>query len=165
MDDETDDMLRDNLWRTLQSVSDWIRVADAKAGAALAIDGALLAITAARLRGTTALSSTATVGSSLTIAVAALSGLLAIWSVVPRTRWLRANSMVHYGTIAAFSTSGAYHKAAVAAFSEPDGIVEALTAHIWTISRSARRKYRLVTLAIQLLVVAMALALASMLVR
>lgn len=163
MDDDSN--LRDDLWRTLQTVSDWIRVADAKAGAALAIDGVLLAIITARLRATAAPSALAVAGSSATIAVAAVSALLAIWAVVPRTRWLRANSLVHYGTIAAFGTASAYRTAAVAAFTDPNGVVEALTAHIWTISRSAVRKYRLVTLAILLLVVAMVLALASMLVR
>jgi hypothetical protein len=36
--------MREDLWRTLQVVSEWIKVADTKAGACVAIDGDLLAL-------------------------------------------------------------------------------------------------------------------------
>jgi hypothetical protein len=143
---------KDDLWRTLQAVSEWIRVADAKAGATLAVDGVLLALLAGRLRGTPTPPLPAAVGLSLALIAAAVSGLLAIWTVVPRMKRLGANSMIHYGAIAAFDSAASYHKAAISLADDPDGVPLALTQQIWTISRSAKRKYHLVTWAIRLLV-------------
>src|SRR5688500_890391 len=102
--EDTPEATREDLWRTLQSVSDWIRVADAKAGATLAVDGVLMALLAGRLRGTTTLSGISTLSFFIGIGLAAVSGLLAIWAVVPRTKRLGADSMVHYGKIATFES-------------------------------------------------------------
>jgi hypothetical protein len=144
--------VREDLWRTLQTVSEWIRVADAKAGATLAVDGVMLALLVGRLRGIPTPSAVPAAGFSAAVILAAVSGLLAIWTVVPRTRRLGAASMVHYGTIAGFGSAVTYHSAAVALLADPDAVAKALTDHIWTISRSAKRKYLLVTWAIRLLV-------------
>lgn len=154
---------REDLWRTMQTISDWIRVADAKAGATLAIDGVVLALLSGRLRGPTGLSAASTVSLSLGVALAAASGLLAIWAVVPRTKRLRADSMVHYGTIAAFESAAAYHDAALALHADPEALSKALTGHIWIISRSARTKYLLVIWAIRLLAATLIVGLVALL--
>ncbi len=73
--DDTSDMTREGLWRILQTVSEWIRVADAKAGATLAVDGVMLALLVGRLRGTPAPRTLATVGLHGAIALAVLSGV------------------------------------------------------------------------------------------
>lgn len=165
MENEPDGMLLESYWRTLHAVSEWIRFADAKAGATLAIDGVLLAIVTARLQAPPTPPTLVSVGSLAAIAVAAASALFALWTVIPRAKKLRTISIVHYGTIARFGTYAEYHKAATAAFTEDGRSAKELAAYSWALSRSAARKYQLVTIAIQLLVVAMALALASMLVR
>src|SRR5262249_29161224 len=95
VDTASPDVVRDSLWRTLQIVTDWIKVADTKAGAALAVDGVMLAIFTARLRSTPAASTISTAGLLIAIALAAASALFAVWTVVPRARRLQANSMVH----------------------------------------------------------------------
>lgn len=143
---------KDDLWRTLQAVSEWVRVADAKAGAILAVDGVLLALSTGRLKGTPTPPVPAAVGLSIALTAAAVSGLLAVWTVVPRMKRLGATSMIHYGAIATFDSAASYHNAAVSLAEDPDGITMALTQQIWTISRSAKRKYHLVTWAIRLLV-------------
>jgi hypothetical protein len=146
---------RDDLWRTLQTVSDWIRVADAKAGATLTVDGVVMALLASRLRGSTPMPFISTLGLSTGIGLAAVSGLLAIWAVIPRARRLGADSMVHYGTIAAFESAAAYHDATLALHANSDVLAEALTKHIWIISRSARIKYMLLIWGIRLLAVSL----------
>jgi hypothetical protein len=145
----------DDLWRTLQIVSEWIRTADTKAGATLAIDGAVLAVAASRLRGSPAPGVPAVVALSVAVALAAVSVLLAIWTVVPRARRLGTDAMSHYGTIAAFRSAAEYRTAALAVLAEPDELAKNLTQHIWAFSRAAARKYRYVTWAIRLLAGAM----------
>jgi hypothetical protein len=144
--------VKDDLWRTLQTVSEWVRVADAKAGATLAVDGVLLALLTGRLRGAQAPSALMTAGLSVALTAAAVSGLLAVSAIVPRMKRLGADSMIHYGTIAAFGSARSYHEEAVALISDLEAASRALTQHIWIISRSAKRKYHLVTWAIRLLV-------------
>ncbi|MGC7102747.1 Pycsar system effector family protein [Amycolatopsis lurida] len=137
-------------------MSDWIKVADTKAGATLAVDGAILAVTAARLRGSPALNVPAILVSSMAIALASASVLLAIWTVLPRARSLGTESISHYGTIAAFSSPAEYRTAALTTtLNDLDQLSKNLTQHIWAISRAATRKYQLVRWAIVLLAGAM----------
>lgn len=51
MAEEISEGAPEGLWRTLQTVSDWVKVADAKAGATLAVDGVILELLAGQLRG------------------------------------------------------------------------------------------------------------------
>ncbi len=146
-----DGEVHDDLWRTLQIVSEWIRTADTKAGATLAIDGAVLAVTTARLRGAPSPGLPAVIALSAAIALAAASVLLAIWTVVPRARRLGTEAISHYGTIAAFGSAAEYRAAALAVLAEPEVLAENLTRHIWAFSRAAALKYRFVARAIWLL--------------
>ena len=95
MDEPAD--LTDDLWRILGSISDWVRFADAKAGAALAV-----------------------VVLSIGLALAALSALAAVWTVVPRMRKLGADSMIHYGRIASFDTAESFAAELREPLSDPD---------------------------------------------
>lgn len=153
----------ENLWRILQVVSEWMRVADTKAGATLAVDGAILAVATARLRGSPAPAVPAVVALSLVVALAAASILLAIWTVVPRVRYLSVDSIAHYGAIAAFDSAGSYRAAALATLADLDDLAESLTEHIWTLSRTAMRKYLLLTWAIRLLAGAMLVGVVALL--
>lgn len=153
----------ENLWRTLQVVSEWIRVADTKAGATLAVDGAILALVTARLRGSPTPAVLTVVALSVVIALAAASILLAIWTVVPRARRLSIGSIAHYATIAAFDSAASYRAVAVATFTDPDGLSRNLTEHIWAFSRTAMRKYLIVAWAIRLLAGAMVVGVVALL--
>jgi hypothetical protein len=150
-----DDAVHDDLWRTLQIVSEWIRTADTKAGATFAVGGAVLAVAATRLRGSPAPGVPAVVALSVAIVLGAASVLLAILTVVPRARRLGTEAISHYGTIAAFGSAAEYRAAALVILGEPEALAENLTRHIWVFSRAAERKYRSVTWAIRLLAAAM----------
>jgi hypothetical protein len=144
--------MRLDIRHTLQTVSEWVRFADTKAGATLAVDGVMLALFSGRLRGEPKPEHLATFAFAGAIVLATVSGLLAAWTIVPRTRRLRAESLVHYGTIANFDSAERYRVAALESLAEPNEFAKTLTAHIWTISRAADRKYVLVTWAIRFLV-------------
>jgi hypothetical protein len=156
---------REDLWRTLQVVSEWIRVADAKAGACIAVDGVMLALFAARLRGSPDPSVLAGIVLFSATGLAALSALIAVWTVLPRARRLGAKSIVHYGTIAAFDSSTSYHAAAFKVMSDPNEFAKNLTQHIWTMSRAADHKYFLVNWGIRLLIGAVAAGAIALLLR
>ncbi|UOX88640.1 DUF5706 domain-containing protein [Amycolatopsis sp. FBCC-B4732] len=85
---------------------------------------------------------------SLAVALGSVSVLLAIWTVVPRAKWLKTRSVAHYGTIAAFTSAGDCRTAAQAILGDPDRLAENLAQHIWALSKAAQRKYRFVTWAI-----------------
>ncbi|MEV6827215.1 Pycsar system effector family protein [Amycolatopsis sp. NPDC051102] len=136
-------------------MSEWIRVADTKAGATLAIDGAVLAVAASRLRGSPAPGVLALVALSGAVVLGSVSVLLAIWTVIPRAKRLGIDSICHYGTIAAFRSAAEYRANVMEILATPDSLADNLTRHIWTLSRVADRKYRCVTGAIRLLAGAM----------
>jgi hypothetical protein len=150
--------MREDLWRTLQVVSEWIKVADTKAGACVAIDGALLALLAGQLRTGSDPQIVEIVMLAIAVILAAASGLVGVWAVLPRARRYGVHSIAHYGTIATFDSAASYQDAAVDIFSDPDDFAKSLAAHIWALSRVAMRKYILVTWTIALLVAAAAAA-------
>lgn len=149
--EENSEGTREDLWRTLQAVSDWVKFADAKAGATLAVDGVILALLAGHLRGFPRPEFSTIVALFCAIALAAFSGLLAVWAVMPRLRRLGADSMMHYGTIANFEDVDTYCAAAIATLTNPDKFAKTITSHIWTISRVAAHKYHLIIWSIRFL--------------
>ncbi|WP_103348521.1 Pycsar system effector family protein [Amycolatopsis sp. CA-128772] len=165
MGSDADRTAHDDLWRTLQIVSEWIRTADTKAGATLAIDGAILAVVTSRFRDSPGPGVLAVIALTAAIALGSASVLLAIWTVVPRARWLKTESISHYGTIAAFRSAADYRNAAATILADTDRLAENLSRHIWAFSRAAVRKYRFVTAAIQLLAGAMLLGALGLLLR
>ncbi|MFS8096730.1 DUF5706 domain-containing protein [Lentzea alba] len=161
MDERAD--LIDFLWRTLGGVSDWVRFADAKAGAALAVDGVMVVLLAGRLTRTPAPGAFVAVILSAALALAAVSALAAVWTVVPRMKRLGASAMIHYGTLASFDTAEACTAAFKAKLADPDEMISVLTTQIWTLSRAADRKYKLVGTSVRLLAGALAVGLLGVL--
>lgn len=153
----------DDLWRILASISEWIRFADAKAGAALAVDGVMLVLLAGRLTRVPPPAAYVAVIFSVALALAASSTLAAVWTVVPRMKRLGANAMVHYGTVAAFGTVDEYTSAITQMLSDPAKLSGALSEQIWTLSRAAAHKYKLVGTSIRLLACALAVGLVGLL--
>lgn len=162
--EEISEGTREDLWRTLQTVSDWVKFADAKAGATLAVDGVILALLVGRLRGFPKPEFSTIVALFCAIALAAFSGLLAVWAVMPRTRRLGADSMVHYGTIAKFDSATSCCAVAIATLTNPNEFAKTITGHIWTISRVAEHKYLLVIWSIRFLAGALAVGVLTLLV-
>jgi hypothetical protein len=143
----------DNLWRTLEFVSEWVKFADAKAGAILAADGVLLALLIGQLDDSRR-SAVALAVLRCAIACAVSSGILAVWAVVPRVHSSGSDSLIHYGRISKFASFENYRDTVTAAHAAGDEIPTALMLHIWTLSRVARHKYRLISWAVRLLAAA-----------
>lgn len=70
--------------------------------------------------------------------------------------------MVHYGEIATFESADSYHDAIVDLVRDENGLSRQVSQHIWTLSRSAQRKYRLVARSIHFLAGALAIGIASL---
>ncbi|MEU8899292.1 Pycsar system effector family protein [Nocardia sp. NPDC048505] len=152
---------QETLWRTLHTVSEWVKFADAKAGATLALSGAMLALLSGRLREVPEPPTASLIMLYVSVALAGVSALLAVWTVLPRTRRLGANSLIHYGTIARFASAEHYRTAMLAALADPAAFDAALAHHVWTIARAATRKYVLVTWAIRFLAAALVVGVAT----
>jgi hypothetical protein len=152
----------DDLWRILGSISDWVRFADAKAGATLAVDGVMMVLLAGRLTRTPSPTAVAVIVLSIALTLAALSALAAVWTVMPRMRTLGADAMIHYGRIASFDTAESFAAGLKEPLSDPDRMAGVLASQIWTLSRAAAHKYRLVGLAVRLLAGALATGLTGL---
>lgn len=153
----------ETLQPVLDGVAEWIRFADAKAGAVLTVDGVLLALFQARLRSVPRPGVIATGSLWFATAVAALSGLFAIWTVIPRVVRLRPVSVMHYGHIASFGTAAEYLAAVQVVFSEPERLETAMVEYIWTLSQAAARKYMFVSWSIRSLILAFVFGVSALL--
>jgi hypothetical protein len=160
---DTEHSLSEDLWRTLQHIAEWIRFADAKAGAVVAVDGAMIAFYASRLDDRANQELVQTVILSATTISAAVSALFAVMTVAPRARRVGATSALHYDIIAAHPSVTAFHQAATAMYADRDRVDEALTTHVWTLARIARRKYTYATWSIRVAIGAFLLGLLALL--
>ncbi|WP_433203595.1 Pycsar system effector family protein [Nocardia sp. CA-107356] len=142
-------------------MSEWVKFADAKAGATLALSGAMLALLSGRLRETPEPPVSTLIMLYISVGLAGVSALLAVWTVLPRTRRLGANSLIHYGTIAKFASGEHYRAAVLSTLADPNAFDAALAQHVWTIARAASRKYVLVTWAIRFLAAALVVGVAT----
>ncbi|WP_432893397.1 Pycsar system effector family protein [Kribbella sp. CA-245084] len=134
-----------SLWQVLQTVNDWIKFADAKAGAVLAGDGVLIAVVAQSSDDVTALLLPALV-------VAVLSGLLALWAVVPRLGLVYPASPFYFNHVASqCEDAKAYREWILPTLRDPAALEQTLSDQIWAMSRVARVKYRWVRFATWLL--------------
>jgi hypothetical protein len=153
----------EDLWRTLQQIAEWIRFADAKAGAVIAVDGVMIAFHAGRLDNEANSGLAPTLALCAAMVVAALSALFAVMTVSPRARRFGASSALHYDIIAAHPSASAFHEAATAMYADRDRIDEALTTHVWTLARIAQRKYTHAAWAIRIAIGAFFLGLLALL--
>jgi hypothetical protein len=152
----------EDLWRTLQQVAEWIRFADAKAGAVVAADGVMIAFYAGRLD-KPGVGLPAKLALSGALLIAALSALFAVMTVAPRARRVGATSALHYDVIAAHPSASAFHGAAMTLHADRNRFDEALTNHVWTLANIAKRKYTYAAWAIRIAIGAFTLGLVGLL--
>jgi Family of unknown function (DUF5706) len=140
----------DDLWHTLHGVQEWVRFADAKAGAVLAVDGVLIAQFAPHVddKGANAVSLGFVVGAMV---LAAFSALSALFAVYPRISMVKPVSMLYFDHVSRRKDALDYHYAAMHLLRDSDLLARGLTDQIWAFSRQARRKYVHVTWAVVLL--------------
>jgi hypothetical protein len=137
----------ENLWHGLQSVNDWVRFADAKAGAVLASDGVLIAVVAQ-----SSTDETAALRVLPTLALAVASGLLALWALIPRLGMVRPSSPFYFNHVATeCSNAKAYREWVLPVVRDPAALAATLSDQIWAMSTVAKRKYKWVRVATWLL--------------
>lgn len=145
----------ENSWKTLDTINEWIRFADTKAGGVLGIVGLIASIM---------LSVLARVGSNLLnqnpllflfLVLGILSGCGAIYFSVrclnPTLNIDEPTSLIYFAHIAQkFKTPLSYRQAIDKGFAEEE-MLSQVTDQIWANSRVAWKKYQAVTWAIRFL--------------
>jgi hypothetical protein len=141
----------EDLWQALHGVQEWVRFADAKAGATLAADGVLIAMFAGPVRDHGKASALATGMLVAALALAGLSALSALAAVYPRIPMVKPKSLLYFDHVSRYQLDADYHAAAIRVFKDPELLARTITDQIWAFSRQARRKYTHVVWAILLL--------------
>ncbi|MGW1682585.1 Pycsar system effector family protein [Saccharopolyspora sp. NPDC002376] len=151
----------EDAWKALQQANDWIKVADAKAAAALAGSGVLGGLL---VRGFPRLGEWqhAPWRASFILAgfvMVSASALLALSVVLPRLRNTGQNSTIFFGHIALRYRDVHNFKASfLPALDREAQLRELLAEQLWSNSRVAQRKLRTVSVSVWLLGAALAMA-------
>ena len=139
------------LWRVYDATSEWIRFADAKAGAILTADALLLATAVLELlkRNQEALPNHHLALGGVACAVLSSVALIAsaifcLVCIAPRMHSSDgAKSPLYFGHIAAHPDAAAY-KTAAAVLDRPEESFDAISRQVWANARVAHTKYRLI---------------------
>ena len=138
-----------DLWQTLQQVSEWVRFADTKAAAILALDGIIATILVTKF--TNESFSQLNLIIPIALAVTALSLIVSAFAcmscILPRLNIGGADNLIYFTGIARFE-SGPRFLEAVQAASNGGAYEIELATEIWSRSLSASRKYYFIKLAI-----------------
>jgi hypothetical protein len=155
-------------WRSLQSVNEWVRYADSKATAVLAVDGLLLGLIALRVPSVDDLQTNAAKVVLLfaALACAVVSVLLSLMIVLPidiRPGVGEERSLTRFVDVAAeFGTSrDDFVNSFLELVGDPARLRVDIARQIWSASVVGRRRYRLVAWSIGFLVGAIALTAAA----
>lgn len=135
------------LWKTLDLVYDSIRLADAKAGSILFVDGGIGTVISTRVVDAQA----ALRGNYMLIGVIAIAALLwlisvyfSVLAVRPRLGTQTGDSLLYFGDIARKYPTGfrEYADAAESGLASEQQIMDQISMQIWTNSRVAVRKHQ-----------------------
>jgi hypothetical protein len=148
-------MATDDPWKALEIIGDWVRFADAKAGAVLASSGILAGLTIQRLPAALASRSAALQVACLAATVLALSGsaFAALMVLIPRTRTTSPTSLLHFADIARkyrgrrSHFADDFHRMLV----DESALTSQIADQVWAMSLVATRKFRYMSMAIRLL--------------
>lgn len=151
----------EDAWKTLAQVTDWIKVADTKAGAVLSACGVL---GGAVLHGMPPQQQWAqqpwSVGLLFTsLALAAASALLAVQVFAPRLKAGEPTSLLYFDHIArGYAQPERFSRHYLTMLDADDRLRESLAEQVWATSTVARRKFRRVTPAVWLFGVSLLVA-------
>jgi Family of unknown function (DUF5706) len=145
----------DESWKLLEHVNEWLRFADAKAGAILAASGVLggLMLSSIPTRSKALAHPLNAVLILIALAGIAASSLLTLRVLAPRLRTGEARSLVYFDHIARRyqSERNAFVDNYLSLANDGDGLARQLTEQIWANSLVARRKFRQVSYATRFL--------------
>lgn len=135
----------EDAWRVLNSVNEWVRFADAKAGGALAGAGVLAgALASAGLSDKFANAPGAAVGFGVTSGVCAvIAAAIALYALIPTLRVGEPVSLIYFEHVARkYKDDTAGHAVAVKALiTDQDQYFEQVAAQVWANSKVARSKF------------------------
>lgn len=154
--------VEDEAWKSLTQVNEWIRFADAKAGAVLAASGVLggLLVTSIPSREDFAIHVVRSILLSAAIVCVGASTLITLRILAPRLRTGEARSLIYFSHIARryADDRNAFVENFLSLVNDGDRHAEHVAEQIWANSRVAHQKFKSVTFAIYLLGVAMVAA-------
>ena len=146
-------------WSLLDQINDWIRFADAKAGAVLAASGALGALLVSDIPRLEDFETHTTRAVLLTLAVVCvgISSLLCLQVLAPRVRVGEARSLIYFEHIARrYAENRAEFVDMYLRLVKDDAdLARQVAEQVWANSRVAHRKFRHVSFAVRALGVAM----------
>jgi hypothetical protein len=154
------------LWRTLDLVYDSIRLADAKAGSILFMDGGIATIVSTRVVD----AQTVLRGNYVLIAIIAIAALLwltsisfAVLAVRPRLGSQAGDSLLYFGDIARTYPAGfrEYADAAESGLATEQQIMDQISKQIWANSRAAVRKHQNARISMDCLIATVVLTLGT----
>lgn len=157
-------MANDDAWKALAQATDWIKVADTKAGVTMAGNGVLGGVMVKALppRSAWGHQPWQVTLTFLAIACVAISAFVALRVFAPRLRTGEPRSLIYFDHIARRYPKAADFKPKFVAMLGREGqLQEALAEQLWANSRVARKKYRRVAVAVWLLAAALVFALAA----
>jgi hypothetical protein len=135
----------DRLWQLYQSISEWIRFADTKAGAAVAAHAAVFVAAAPALTAQAAFLRQNTWLLYIVLgctALAASSLFFALRCLIPRLSVGEPKSIIFFGHIAkAYDSASAFAQHAFPHYADDDGYTQQLLDQIHTNSKIAWRKH------------------------
>lgn len=144
----------EDAWKALAHTADWIKVADAKAGAVLAAGSVLggLLVREIAQQGAWRQHPWGASLSLVGLALVSASILLSLRVFTPRLKAAAPRSLLYFDDIARhYQQRDQFTADYVALLSEQDRLSEALAGQLWEISRVASQKHRCMTKAILLL--------------
>lgn len=158
----------DDAWKALSQANDWIKVADTKAGAIVAVDGVLGGLLVRALPAADSWTrhpwQAGAILGGLTLVVA--GALIALRVFAPRLRAGEPRSLIYFDHIARRYPKAADFKVTFIAMLDREGqLREALAEQLWANSRVARKKFRRVAVSLWLLAGALVVALCASLLQ
>lgn len=162
----TDEATIPTLWKTLDLANDSIRLADAKAGSVLFIDGGVAAIISTRLVDVHTLLR----GNQILIAVVVIGALLwlssvyfAVQTVRPRLGNEAQDSLIYFGDIARKYPGGfrQYEQAVQSGLASEQQIMDQISEQIWINARVAVTKHNNARISMDCLVATIVLTLGA----
>jgi hypothetical protein len=159
----------DDAWRSLGQINEWIRFADAKAGAVLAASGVLGAFLVNDVPRLEDFKVHTTRAALLAVAIICigLSSLLSLQILAPRLRTGEARSLIYFDHVARryASDRNGFADNYLSLTKIDTDLTRQIADQVWATSIVARRKFRRVSYAIRLLGAAMVSAGAAVIVE
>jgi hypothetical protein len=140
----------ENLWKTFEAINEFIRFADTKAVAILAIDGVIAGFYFSNIETIQTLLQQRPIVLVLllmSIGFVLISSGFSTYCIVPRLKMNKSNCLIFFCDIANYPTADAYKKAIENEMSDKE-IEKHLTDQIWANSKIANKKYYAVTVSV-----------------